>query len=620
MEIVSLLIKAFEAAPSMVDKRGRTPLHCACAGFRTRERERVIKVLLENDAKVVFWQDEKGRTPLSLMFDDYAEEIEEAEIKEVGVDDEGSTRRELVGKDLEECWRITLLLLRAAYHGSTMDPPPNTDCFRVVHAAVGVSECPPQFVQLVLKLNPDKVIEEDSKGNLPLHVAASAREKTVVGFDYSYSKKKRSPRRRSIGLGWHSRHGSVLDDVPNKSVIGSLLDMYPDAAFEKDKNGKLAYLLAIESGKSVKEGLMEIIQFSKDHFDDEFVGKSLLMALSDFEPKVRLETAKNGGKIISYWRNTLDSLVDDLLRGSRGEGISGLDDRRTSRDGVQSAMLTCLAEVILAGRDKITDPRGDLVEEIMDTAKGLITTEIEAVREGAAKVFGAIADWKGADTVISVFYELSIQQVTSTAIVPLGADAPPPAPTIPDTPDIIAIKHGKACLCHHILTSQAGSSLTQDHHSAMTQVIKSLMTDANDVVVRKAACRAIGGVLGRAPDTSPILKEMKSTILKRMKPTEDMDVHLELSKGLRTAVKFKTRVFSGKPGLPIMDAGLMLAMSGSPDVQQAFIQFLWYTLKVGDSHDGLHEYMNISQGENGRIMMTLVTKILEKVEDIEDDL
>ena len=70
MEIVSLLIKAFEAAPSRVDKRGRTPLHCACAGFRTSERERVFRVLLENDTKVVFWQDEKGRTPLSGFFID----------------------------------------------------------------------------------------------------------------------------------------------------------------------------------------------------------------------------------------------------------------------------------------------------------------------------------------------------------------------------------------------------------------------------------------------------------------------------------------------------------------------------------------------------------------------
>ena len=83
-----------------IDRRGRTPLHSICAGFRTtsntntntsslslyergnnNNRPKNIYLLLKYDPKSVLLQDEKGKTSFSLIYDDYAEEVEEFLIK-----------------------------------------------------------------------------------------------------------------------------------------------------------------------------------------------------------------------------------------------------------------------------------------------------------------------------------------------------------------------------------------------------------------------------------------------------------------------------------------------------------------------------------------------------------
>ena len=46
-----------------------------------------------------------------------------------------------------------------------------------------------------------------------------------------------------------------------------------------------------------------------------------------------------------------------------------------------------------------------------------------------------------------------------------------------------------------------------------------------------------------------------------------------------------------------------------------FHGFLWLALGVGDEEqDGLGEYMRLAQGENGKIMMSLVSKTLSGIE------
>jgi hypothetical protein len=48
---------------------------------------------------------------------------------------------------------------------------------------------------------------------------------------------------------------------------------------------------------------------------------------------------------------------------------------------------------------------------------------------------------------------------------------------------------------------------------------------------------------------------------------------------------------------------------------------LWLALGIGDQgtvHAGLSEYMPFAEGENGVIMMNLVTKVLARIKSVED--
>ena len=144
------------SATVLTDRRGRTPLHCVCAGFRTKDRPLVIRALLKSDPACATIPDERGRTPLSLMYDDYAEEIEE--ILHPSVSREEAIKRccfsgmsgngfgaagyssnknynsggednagDCGDGDLKECWDILTLLLKAAYSGYNNDDDDNDE-------------------------------------------------------------------------------------------------------------------------------------------------------------------------------------------------------------------------------------------------------------------------------------------------------------------------------------------------------------------------------------------------------------------------------------------------------------------------------------------------------------
>ena len=89
--------------------------------------------------------------------------------------------------------------------------------------------------------------------------------------------------------------------------------------------------------------------------------------------------------------------------------------------------------------------------------------------------------------------------------------------------------------------------------------------------------------------------------------------------------------------MPIMDAALMLAMSTStarPNVQKAFQIFLWVALQISRDDDymsnddcsrsdrmsgGLEKYIELAEGDNGGIMMTFVTRTLQKMENVDEE-
>jgi len=222
--------------------------------------------------------------------------------------------------------------------------------------------------------------------------------------------------------------------------------------------------------------------------------------------------------------------------------------------------------------------------------------------------------------------------------------------------DVIT-KHGRLLACNSILLTQWGSELmaTQDICNAILSFFHACVKDKS-TVVRSAAYYAVGPILGKSPTpedpkvasatTVMTLKELRSDILQGTRASEKVDVQLSLARGLTSASRMHPNLFLCKSGMPIMDAALMLAMSSSsarsPSVQKAFQIFLWVALQMGShqgsgdvmdeagsntdcgpgSHDpmspGLEKYIELAEGENGRIMMKFVTQTLAKIEDLDD--
>lgn len=186
------------------------------------------------------------------------------------------------------------------------------------------------------------------------------------------------------------------------------------------------------------------------------------------------------------------------------------------------------------------------------------------------------------------------------------------------------IRHGRALACFRILTSGNGEFVTVNDgvFKEVTSLMQALMMD-EESMVREAACLAMGAVLGQCCDTPVILKSVRQTILKCMRTSEDICVQIALARGLMVATRMKPHAFICKQGTPILEGALMLAVSSvSPtNVQKMYHGFLWLALGIGDkesAHYGLTEYMSSAEGENPKIMMSLVTKTLAKIESVHD--
>lgn len=187
-----------------------------------------------------------------------------------------------------------------------------------------------------------------------------------------------------------------------------------------------------------------------------------------------------------------------------------------------------------------------------------------------------------------------------------------------------SIRNGRALAAFRILTSSKGDYVAVNDGilAEMTQLMQGLMLD-DEAFVRESACLAMGAILGLCCDTPSTLKEVRHTLLKCMRTTEEICVQIAVARGLMVATRMKPHVFISKAATPILEGALMLAVSSvSPvKVQKIYHGFLWLALGIGDkesAHYGLSEYMSIADGENGKIMMSLVTKTLAKIESVHD--
>ena len=148
------------------DRRHRTPLTCACAGPRSAGRPEVVRYLLlhaTNPAEVIRFPDERSRTAIDLVIDDYWEEIDDAlkdgtdatDVANCCLSDDGSLR---------EFWSIITLLLVASTANSATTAKEwlakgasvycDSNCVQAVHGACRTmgDDCPAQLSTLARKI------------------------------------------------------------------------------------------------------------------------------------------------------------------------------------------------------------------------------------------------------------------------------------------------------------------------------------------------------------------------------------------------------------------------------------------------------------------------------------
>ena len=603
-ETIQLVLGNETCLREMVDRRGRTPLHCVCAGFRSPHRLPVVRMLLELDSSCATAVDERGRTPLSLIVDDYVEELHEALQDKTSKDQ--ASKATMDGGDLYHCWQVVTLLLRAAYTGTLEDwDTPRNEVhvggeFLILHAAVGIGGCPSAIIRLILKISPSSIQQKDGDMNLPLHVACK-----TIGQPWS---RKVVTSKKSGVIVYNADFGHPLH-TKNDDVTAELIGAYPEAAKAPDESGKIPLVLAVESGKPWKTSLQPL--WEAHNLDDEqfsLLEKTLHVSLTSMAASLRSETVTTVKYIVPLWpAHMVADLVVHMVEFCREVGTSD-DSTETWNADMQASTLYGVAET-LTHVDVSSVQLRDAPQQALDMALPLLCNKHEDVRVAAAKVLGSALAIMGVDAT-----ELALRDVifpdseaeqddrsvsTMISVSTMGLSCSNMASLEDDD-----FMHGRAMACFYILDSEAPRILTEHQRTMLKQWLKH-----ESAVVRKGACWAVGSALCSTND----LKEFKSGILKCMRPTEHPAVHLALSQSLVQAAKKHDKLFLCKSGLPLLDGALMLSMSRgtAQPVQQSFDSFLWHALQEQES--GLQEYMDMAEGENGRIMMSLVTKKLSRM-------
>jgi hypothetical protein len=621
----------------MVDRRGRTPIHCVCSGFRSAHRLDVIRLLLKLDPSCAVVADERGRTPLSLLADDYAEELQTALSDEMTSQEVLASCQEDSGA-LFECWQVTMLLLRAAYRG-TIDGETNPNCFvdnevknvdgefQELHAAVGVDACPLVLVRLVLKAMPESVQAFDPDSNLPLHIASRTNSCRLAVDEDEWTT-------HSIGEVYNSEFGpglSMSDSVrgnrtkpsttkktsPREDVTVDLLDLYPEAAAVSDEFGKLPFILAIEAGKNFKTCLQPLWKahptiFENGPVDDDqspiqALQRALDGAISSISPSIRRETIHTLCHLATMWPSEqVDDWIIHMINFAAGCG--GFDTMNNEDDMWGNCMHVSTLEAVAAvlghvDRNSVEIPKTP--QMAIDTAKAFLCRKDENIRLAAAHVIGLAVSMLEKDTKRAIIDEVAFGQDENDAasVSTMSFSVTSEDDSAPE------LLHGRAATCSCILQLDPFPLSTSQKRAVKTWM------KHKEVVVRKAACFTAGISLQELND----VKEFRSPLLKGMRATEDVEVHLALARGLAFAAKRHPKLFLNKNGLALIDGALMLSQTAAKrSVQNAFHLFLYWALRL-EGLDGLSEYRTLAGESNGKIMVRLANTTLSNLQPTDEE-
>jgi len=479
------------------------------------------------------------------------------------------------------------------------------------------------IIKELLKIYPDSAKAMDSQGKLPFLLAIE--------------------------------HGK-----PWESGVKVLLEAYGEKPNEFDVQqsvilGLSAELSLFGKESSNQEGKIEdenILDKPKTPNGDHGQGESTFILKRIKPNNIQQETIKTLSKLLPLNFIQPNELAQELIGmcilTSYSETLNPAHDVAT-----KAAMLEALGVVFefLSRRDTEDDRRmeflyrNDVKRSLgsgLDIGRRLIYAPQRCVREGAARVLGAACNALGFDMASAVLRDVILlgpqdefraqwalngsgSQVEEASIVCHDLAYVSPQCNM----DILEQNgHGKASAIYRLFALEVGHTLESrtsyyiDDRKQKVISVPCLLKDLiqhKEMMVREAACLAIGAVLGNSSDDKLFLKDVKSCVLKAMRPAESPEVQICLAQGLSLAAKKNADIFCHKNAIAILDSALMLAMSGPQNVKLAYNEFLWRALGVGEGDAGLDLYMKSSQGENGRIMMTFVTKVLSEMEPGSED-
>jgi hypothetical protein len=152
--------------------------------------------------------------------------------------------------------------------------------FRIVHASVGLIGygCPPEMVRLAISIHPNQVKEMDEEGNLPIHIASTARSYLGAHFNGGNSTDKSTLAAAAAAAAAASDEDSLVSDTTGvlsffssatvsqtihafDKVIKILLQHYPQSAkIPQGKTGRLPLAMAVEAGcRSWDDGIQTLL-------------------------------------------------------------------------------------------------------------------------------------------------------------------------------------------------------------------------------------------------------------------------------------------------------------------------------------------------------------------------
>eukprot|EP00559_Dactyliosolen_fragilissimus_P004423 CAMPEP_0184870368 /NCGR_PEP_ID=MMETSP0580-20130426/37227_1 /TAXON_ID=1118495 /ORGANISM="Dactyliosolen fragilissimus" /LENGTH=819 /DNA_ID=CAMNT_0027372405 /DNA_START=113 /DNA_END=2572 /DNA_ORIENTATION=+ len=191
-------------------------------------------------------------TPLALLYRRFSRQFDLSEKFFPG----DNSREEVVQFRMKyktaamNTWKIILALLTPSEKKRSMSD------FFIVHAAVSLTQCPPDLLRYIIETRSEEVRTPDQDGRLPLHHAAASGSIHTISSN-GISRNNTSTQRNKSGSKYHY-----------KFVIDELLYSYPDGSAYSDKKGNLPLKIAVESGKTwIGGGIKSLYDVYPDAMD-----------------------------------------------------------------------------------------------------------------------------------------------------------------------------------------------------------------------------------------------------------------------------------------------------------------------------------------------------------------